>query len=41
MVMVISLEKDYTYNNNIKTNIINIINGNQISEKNKSSKPSK
>ena len=36
--MVISLEKDYTY---IKTNIINIINGNQISEQNKLSKPSK
>ena len=39
--MVISLEKDYTYNIYIKTNIINIINGNQISEQNKLSKPSK
>jgi hypothetical protein len=41
ILTVISLEKDYTYNIYIKTNVINIINGNQISEKNKLSKPSK
>ena len=41
ILTVTSLEKDYTYNIYIKTNIINIINGNQISEQNKLSKPSK
>ena len=41
ILTVTSLEKDYTYNIYIKTNIINIINENQISEQNKLSKPSK
>jgi hypothetical protein len=41
ILTVTSLEKDYTYNIYIKTIIINIINGNQISEQNKLSKPSK
>ena len=33
ILTVTSLKKDYTYNIYIKTNIINIINGNQIQNK--------